>query len=155
MVKGSPSRREERKTLLRSQILAVAGHLFVEKGYDNVTLRKIAEEIGYTHATIYQYFPDKAEILREFCAEAFQQMAAEFDATAEATSNPVDRLLATSRGLIRFCLAHPEHVRTVFLGPENRNGTKAGVLIADLGKPVFDRVISGFVAAATHAQMEL
>ena len=55
----SPSRRVERKERLRGEILAAASKMFADRGYEAVTLREIAKEIGYTHAVIYQHFPDK------------------------------------------------------------------------------------------------
>ena len=59
MTSTSPSRRVERKERLRGEILAAAGKMFADRGYEAVTLRAIAKEIGYTHAVIYQHFPDK------------------------------------------------------------------------------------------------
>jgi Bacterial regulatory proteins, tetR family len=50
----SPSRRIERKERLRGEILAAASKMFADRGYEAVTLRAIAKEIGYTHAVIYQ-----------------------------------------------------------------------------------------------------
>ena len=61
----SPSRRVERKERLRGEILAAASKMFADRGYEAVTLREIAKEIGYTHAVIYQHFPDKWHILAE------------------------------------------------------------------------------------------
>ena len=63
MTSTSPSRRVERKERLRGEILAAASKMFADRGYEAVTLREIAKEIGYTHAVIYQHFPDKWHIL--------------------------------------------------------------------------------------------
>ena len=49
-------------------ILAAASKMFADRGYEAVTLREIAKEIGYTHAVIYQHFPDKWHILVELTA---------------------------------------------------------------------------------------
>jgi AcrR family transcriptional regulator len=43
--------------------------MFADRGYEAVTLRAIAKEIGYTHAVIYQHFPDKWHILAELSRE--------------------------------------------------------------------------------------
>ena len=40
----------ERKERLRGEILAAASKMFADHGYEAVTLRAIAKEIGYTHA---------------------------------------------------------------------------------------------------------
>ena len=69
MTSTSPSRRVERKERLRGEILAAASKMFADRGYEAVTLRAIAQEIGYTHAVIYQHFPDKWHILAELSSE--------------------------------------------------------------------------------------
>jgi AcrR family transcriptional regulator len=144
----SPSRRVERKERLRGEILAAASKMFADRGYEAVTLREIAKEIGYTHAVIYQHFPDKAHILAELSRETIGLMVQNFDAIAAEHSSLKERLFATSRGLIQFCTAHPQQFRNVFFGPENRNGIRAGQYIDDLGAPLFQRFVQLFFEVA-------
>jgi AcrR family transcriptional regulator len=144
----SPSRRLERKERLRGEILAAASKMFADRGYEAVTLREIAKDIGYTHAVIYQYFPDKWHILAELSRETIGLMVQNFDAIAAKYPAPKERLLATSRGLIQFCTAHPQQFRNVFFGPENRNGVRAGQYINDLGAPLFQRFVQLFFDVA-------
>ncbi|HVY09867.1 MAG TPA: TetR/AcrR family transcriptional regulator [Mycobacteriales bacterium] len=47
----------------REQILDVALDLFVEQGYDNTSLREIAERMGFSKAALYYHFPSKDAIL--------------------------------------------------------------------------------------------
>jgi AcrR family transcriptional regulator len=145
---ASPSRRIERKEKLRAEILAAASKMFVDRGYESVTLREIAKEIGYTHAVIYQHFPDKWHILAELSSETIAMMIQDFDAIAAKHLSPKERLFATSRGLIQFCIAHPQQFRNVFFGPENRNGVRAGQYINDLGAPLFERFVQLFFDVA-------
>ena len=56
--------------------------MFANHGYEAVTLRAIAQEIGYTHAVIYQHFPDKAHILSELSRETIGLLIQKFDAIA-------------------------------------------------------------------------
>ena len=144
----SPSRRAERKERLRGEILAAASKMFADRGYEAVTLREIAKEIGYTHAVIYQYFPDKWHILAELSRETIGLMVQNFDAIAAEYHSPKERLFATSRGLIQFCTAHPQQFRNVFFGPENRNGVRAGQYIDDIGRPLFERFVQLFFEVA-------
>ena len=83
MTSTSPSRRVERKERLRGEILAAASKMFADRGYEAVTLRAIAKEIGYTHAVIYQHFPDKWHILAELSSETIGLLIQNFDAIAE------------------------------------------------------------------------
>ncbi len=122
--------------------------MFADRGYEAVTLREIAKEIGYTHAVIYQHFPDKWHILAELSSETIELMVQNFDAIAAKHLAPKERLFATSRGLIQFCIAHPQQFRNVFFGPENRNGVRAGQYIDDMGRPLFERFVQLFFDVA-------
>ena len=144
----SPSRRAERKERLRGEILAAASKMFADRGYEAVTLREIAKEIGYTHAVIYQHFPDKAHILAELSRETIGLLIRNFDEIAAKNPRPRERLFATSRGLIQFCTAHPQQFRNVFFGPENREGIRAGRYIDEIGRPLFERFVQLFYEVA-------
>src|SRR6202167_6832771 len=115
----SPSRRVERKERLRGEILAAASKMFADRGYEAVTLREIAKEIGYTHAVIYQHFPDKSHILAELSRETIGLMIQNFDAIAAKYLAPKERLFATSPGLFQFFIAHPQQFRHAFFAPNN------------------------------------
>jgi len=69
---GSKQRREREKEALRQDILDAARELFVEEGYDNVSMRRVAEKIEYSPTTIYLYFEDKASLLYAICEETFR-----------------------------------------------------------------------------------
>jgi AcrR family transcriptional regulator len=46
-------------------ILAGARRLIHEKGYEQVSMREIAREVGLPIASVYQYFPNKLAIVRQ------------------------------------------------------------------------------------------
>ena len=46
--------------------------LFVAEGYNNVSIRKIAERIEYSPAAIYSYFPSKDDIFLALAEEGFR-----------------------------------------------------------------------------------
>ena len=148
MATKTTSRQGERRDQRRRDILNVASRLFSKLGYENVTLRAIAEEMGYAHASLYRYFPDKSHLLAEICRETFALLVAEFDAILNRTTNPDERLFETTRGFVRFGLKHPQHFRIVFFGPEDRNGIRAGDYINEIGRPLFDRLINIFSACS-------
>jgi AcrR family transcriptional regulator len=144
MATKSTSRQGERRDQRRQDILDVASRLFSKLGYENVTLRAIAEEMGYAHATLYRYFPDKSHLLAEICHETFSLLISELDAISNKNPDPVERLFETARGFVRFGLKHPQHFRIVFFGPEDRNGIRAGEFINEIGRPLFDRLVKIF-----------
>src|SRR6204780_5600599 len=97
----SPSRRVERKKRLRGEILAAASKMFADRGYEAVTLRAIAKEIGYTHAVIYQHYPDKSHILSELSSETIGLLVQNFDAIAVKILEPKEGFFAIWRGLFQ------------------------------------------------------
>ena len=56
----------------KQNIFDVSVKLFSEKGYDAVSLREIAAEVGITNAAIYNHFSSKESILTDIFA-AFKQ----------------------------------------------------------------------------------
>jgi AcrR family transcriptional regulator len=51
---------------MRLQIFDAASKLFLEQGYHETSMRQIAEAAGMGKSTLYDYFPNKAEILLFF-----------------------------------------------------------------------------------------
>lgn len=54
----------------RERIQDVALERFTTKGYDQTSLREIAEDLGVTKAALYYHFKSKEEILESLLAEA-------------------------------------------------------------------------------------
>ena len=59
---GIKERQERDRETVRRSILEAARDLFVSEGYQNVSLRKIADRIEYSPAAIYGYFPSKDDL---------------------------------------------------------------------------------------------
>jgi TetR/AcrR family transcriptional regulator, cholesterol catabolism regulator len=62
MPKGIPLTTEE-QARRRKEIFAAAVHVFLEKGFNETSMREIAEAAGVGKSTLYDYFPTKDEIL--------------------------------------------------------------------------------------------
>lgn len=113
----APTDRQAREqTAVKDKILAAARTLFVEHGYEAVSLRKIAESIGYTAPALYTHFPDKAEILKELCRRDFDSLAEVFGKLAEIP-DPVQRIYRVGMTYIRFAKEWPNHYRLMFMTP--------------------------------------
>ncbi len=124
-----------------------ASQLFSERGYENVTLRAIAEKLGYAHAALYRYFPDKASLLAEICKETFDQLMLELDVQQSRADGPEAELLAISLGFVRFGLAHPHHFQVVFSGPLSHNvGTNEP--FDAIGRALFERLMQAFIVCS-------
>jgi len=109
------SRRERKKTELRSQIINTAIRLFSLHGIDGVTVEQIAEAADVGKGTIYNYFETKEDIVVAFMAGMEADVQARLGRFV-ANKRPLESVLAEFIEF-QFRLKKPYHrfVR-VFLG---------------------------------------
>jgi AcrR family transcriptional regulator len=119
----SRERRTAQKAAVRRAIMDVAAELFGTEGYENVSMRKIAQRIGYTPMAIYLYFKDKDELLDCICEEAFTQLYRSLGRLKASAKGPGEALRDTIKGFIDFALKHPHHYRATFLAPARAPGS--------------------------------
>jgi AcrR family transcriptional regulator len=113
---GIEERRQRERDEVREKILDAARQIFIECGYEGVTMRMIAERIEYSPTTIYLYFADKETLFREMCNTDFRNLAAAFQSAGQI-ADPVERLKAVARTYIQFGIEHPNHYRLMFMTP--------------------------------------
>lgn len=117
---GTRERRDRERVALRRKILDAARALFVEKGYDAVTMREIAKRIEYSPTAIYLHFADKKDVMEAICDQDFLTLAKQFRKIA-AISDPIERIREAGHAYAEFALKHPHHYRMMFLTPHPAN----------------------------------
>ncbi|MEO7793463.1 MAG: TetR/AcrR family transcriptional regulator [Thermoanaerobaculia bacterium] len=113
---GMKERREREKEEVRTKILDAARALFVEEGYEAVTMRKIAQAIEYSPTAIYLHFRDKKAVINALCDTDFLKLATRFRKIAEV-ADPIERLRAAGFAYADFAMRHPNHYRLMFMTP--------------------------------------
>jgi AcrR family transcriptional regulator len=112
---GLKERQERDREAVSRAILDAARELFVSHGYQEVSIRKIAERIEYSPAAIYSYFPSKDDIFFALAEDGFRLL---FSYGAAARQIPADPLEAV-RGMFwryyEFSKKHPEYFALMFL----------------------------------------
>lgn len=118
---GIPERKERSRQLMRQAILDTAKRLFVEHSFEEVSIRRIAEEIEYSPRTIYLYFQDKDDILHALHTEGFDELYRRQLATLDV-QDPLERLRRHAEVYIRFALDNPELYDLMFImrGPAKK-----------------------------------
>lgn len=71
---GRPSLSEQQKDEIRENIINIARDLFVNEGYENTSMRKIAAQAGFAPTKIYYYFENKKQILKHFWSDISMDM---------------------------------------------------------------------------------
>ncbi|HEX3047687.1 MAG TPA: TetR/AcrR family transcriptional regulator [Bacillota bacterium] len=64
---------------VKEQILKVAGEQFFRVGYSQVTTDDLAVQLGISKKTLYKYFPNKKELLREVIKKMIDQIASQVE----------------------------------------------------------------------------
>ncbi|HWH11260.1 MAG TPA: TetR/AcrR family transcriptional regulator [Solirubrobacteraceae bacterium] len=67
--------RERKKRFTRRRISDVATTLFVAKGFENVTVAKVADVVGVSEKTVYNYFPTKESLVFDDADEGVARLA--------------------------------------------------------------------------------
>jgi AcrR family transcriptional regulator len=67
--------RERKRRLTRQRISDVATTLFSARGFDNVKVSEVAEIVGVSEKTIYNYFPTKEAMVLDIADEAIARLA--------------------------------------------------------------------------------
>lgn len=114
---GVKERKARQKKFLRQEILDAASELFVRDGYENVSMRRIADKIEYSPTTIYIYFKDKAELLEQVCKETFARLVQKLSKITEQPGEPIERLKRGLFAYIEFGLENPHQYRATFMMP--------------------------------------
>lgn len=111
---GITERKEREKEDLHRSILKAAREVFLEKGFEQTSIRSIAQKIEYSPTTIYLYFKDKNEILYALHKEGFDLLNQQMSALA-AVSDPYERMKAMGRIYIRFADENPDYYDLMFV----------------------------------------
>jgi AcrR family transcriptional regulator len=128
---GIQQRKKRQREQLRQEILDVAGELFAEGGYDNVSMRKIAERIEYSPTTIYLYFKDKDELLGQICENTFARLLAKIQDATKKHNDPVESLRIGCRAYIDFGISHPHAYRMTFADPYFASAHNSGMTMEE------------------------
>ena len=111
---GISERKAREKEELRGKIITAALDMYIAEGYDHVSIRKIADVVEYSPATIYLYFQSKDELMFFVQQEAFSRFF-EFLAPALSIKDPVEQLRGLGRKYMEFGMANPQLYDLMFI----------------------------------------
>ena len=115
---GIKERQERDREAVRRAILDAARELFVAEGFQNVSIRKIAERIEYSPAAIYGYFASKDDIFFALAEEGFRLLGDPSKGDRRgvlASLEPLQRIRAVFWRIYEFSRQHPEYFALMFL----------------------------------------
>jgi len=98
---------------LAERILEATAGIIEENGPDGVTMRGVADRIGYSATTIYLYFANKDDLLDQTVVRAFGWFADAMRVAVEASA-PGEHVRNRARAYVTWALAHGGMYRLMF-----------------------------------------
>lgn len=111
---GRKERRQREQQELKQSIMDAAREIALAEGWRNVTMRKIAERIEYSHPAIYDYFENKDVLLLELVHEGFRLLDSELRVARERGRDPLDALRLIGQSYLQFAWRYPELYRVMY-----------------------------------------
>ena len=98
------NRGRKRPVAGREEILSAARAIGVRKGWEAVTIRSVAQKLGYTSPLLYEHFRDKQDLLTQLAVEAVAMFQKELTADL-----PADHSAAATKMAERYWTFMLEH----------------------------------------------
>lgn len=94
---------------MRQRIMTEAARLFVENGYNGISMRAIAAACGISKAGLYYHFTDKEQLLLVILQDYLERVSASLDAIFERGGSSRDQV----RALVNVIFAQPPEERAI------------------------------------------
>ncbi len=112
---GTKERKAREKEDLKRKILDAAQEIINREGFAALSMRKLADRIEYSAASIYLYFRNREQIAQELGEAGYEQLFAMMSAAAVRESDILKRIKAVALAYVSFGLQHPETYRLIFM----------------------------------------
>jgi len=86
---------------MREDILHKAGDLFLEYGFKSVTMDHLAQELGVSKKTIYEYFKNKSELVEQVAYFIRDKIHAEIDLVQLKNLDPIEEMIEIKRVVMK------------------------------------------------------
>ena len=100
---------------MREKIATSTQFLFQTQGYRQISMRRIATEVGCSPMTLYKYYDAKIDILHTLWSDVFEIVFNRLDALELANESPRGQLACLAAAYVNYWLENPEHYRLVFM----------------------------------------
>ncbi|MES2417124.1 MAG: TetR/AcrR family transcriptional regulator [Bacteroidota bacterium] len=107
-------KRLKQKEAVKDSILCAARSIVLKEGWQAVSIRKIAEVIGYSLPVVYTHYENKDAILEEFVKLGFDELSMALLDAKNKLSNPEQQLTAIADAYFEFAFAKREYYQMMF-----------------------------------------
>ncbi len=110
---------------LRRALIEAALNIIDTEGIESLTIRRLAREVGVSHAAPAHHFADKTAIVMAVAAEGFRLFGEHLSGTMKI-ADAFERIEEMGRAYCRFAWDHPAYYRLMFgqhglMGPRGQD----------------------------------
>jgi len=113
--RGRPSLSDAAKEMKRTEIASIALRLFLEEGFESVSMRRLGKEVGMTPMALYRYFPSKLDILINLWGHILDLAFENVAAIKGQTHDQRDQLCQVCNAYVGYWRDNPAHYHLVFM----------------------------------------
>ena len=115
MAKRPRRRSAESQARLREEMIAHAKEIFLDKGYEAVSVRAVTQACGISTMSFYSYFDSKRDLAHHILADFFEALFAELVTAGQEGHAPEEILEAHVRTCLDHCERTPDCYRMAFV----------------------------------------
>lgn len=108
---GRSTWRERERERAKKEIIDAAAELFARKGFEDTSMKDIAERADLSVGKLYHHFEGKSEIIREILEEYVNEMSAVSEAACVPDDPPLEQLRCRIRASIEHLKEHRNFIR--------------------------------------------
>ena len=86
----------------------------MEGGWKAVTVRRIAERIGYTNPIVYEHFGSKDDVLVELLRQGFAELLEGIEAARGKAADPEEALVGMAHAYVGFARTAPDLYQVMY-----------------------------------------
>lgn len=101
------------------QIVQISLQLFSDGGYDAISMRRLASEVGIAPMSLYRYFPTKVHLIRHIWDDVLRHAYECAIRPLGSTQAPLERLRRFLDAYMQYWLDHVDHYWVVFAIRDN------------------------------------
>lgn len=94
---------------IKSDIIEAAMKLILEMGFNNMSMRKLADRVGMSATNIYYYYSSKDEIYLNIQIKGFQELQTMLEKIDTPGKNPIETLREMIHGYLKFGFNNPDY----------------------------------------------
>ena len=125
---GRPAMSPGEIARFRTKVSAQALAIYQAEGFDKLSMRRLAKEIGCSATTLYAHFDGKIDILMQLWADVLAELIEQLNAAIPPSASPEDRLRKAAQSFVRYWVTQPDHFRLVFMSNDVSRGDVDGFI---------------------------